>query len=296
MVRVAAIAAVLAVGLAAPRATAHAPASHGNDRWALIVGVSAHTGKMKPAIGAAGDAADTAQALRDAGFPSEHVRVLTGRDTSAANIRSGLDWLAAHSSESSFSVFHYSGHVKQQGGDADSDGEKVDEFLWPYDHQYIADGELAARLNGVRGWLWADIAGCESAGFNDGISGPRHLFTSSSAEAEKSYELPSEKRSVMTKLFVGDALLRGRGDANGDGRVSLQEAYVYAADNAPNVTRKQRRGPQHPHLYGGDGEEWFLNAPPPPPQPATESDRPQNQPPPPEDSAPPRNCVLSFCA
>jgi len=70
------------------------------------------------------------------------------------------------------------------------------------------------------------------------------------------------------KLFVTDAILARKGDTNDDSYVSLREAYVYAANNAPQITRGQRNGPQHPHLYGGDGgDQWFLKAPPPPPPP-----------------------------
>src|SRR6185503_15223382 len=99
--------------------------------------------------------------------------------------RAGLQWLVDRSSPTSFSVFHYSGHVKQLAGDRDHDGEAVDEFLWSQDNVFLADAELADAAHRLRGLGWFDIAGCEAAGFDDGISAPNRLFTASSREAEK---------------------------------------------------------------------------------------------------------------
>jgi hypothetical protein len=59
-------------------------------------------------------------------------------------------------------------------------------------------------------------------------------------------------------MMVDEAILQRRGDANHDGRVSVNEAFNYAADQAPRYTAGQVQGPQHPVMAGGDGSEWFL--------------------------------------
>ena len=242
-----------------------------SERWALIVGVTDYAGRTASTTAGAADADDFRQALLQNGFREDHIVTLTERQATAANIRNGFDWLAQRSSEGSFSVFHFSGHVKQIGGDRDRDGEKLDEYLWPHDNVFISDAELANRVRAIQGLVWVDIAGCEAAGLDDGLSGPTRLFTASSQETEKSYEYPPWNNSVFTGLEIDEAFLQGLGDRDGNGKVSIQEAFAHAHERAPQMTAKQKRGAQHPHSAGGSGPEWFLDgppAPPPPPPPA----------------------------
>lgn len=282
-----ALAVLLLATLHGGSASAGPPAA--SRRTALIIGVSSHL-KGRPAspYGGAGDAAAMREALQRAGWADDQIRVLTGTAATGANIRSGIQWLAERAGPDSFSVFHYSGHVYQRNGDLDRDGENLDEFLVPYDAaSIISDRELSQRLGGVKGWLWTNISGCEAAGFNEGgtLEGPRRLFTGSSLEHEKSYERPDWKRSVYTGLLATEGMNNGQGDANGDGQVSIQEAFRHAEREAPVMTAKQRKGAQHPYLAGGDGSEWFLKPPPPPPPPPA----PAGAPTPP---GPARFCIL----
>ena len=253
-----------------------------SERSALVVGISKYAGRTKPTVGGAGDAADFREALRRAGWRDDQMMVLTDGAATAAGIRTGLRWLRERSGDSSFSVFHYSGHVKLQGRDRDRDGEALDEYLWPHDNRFISDRELADQLRGVRGRLWVDIAGCEAAGFDDGLSGPSRLFTASSGETEKSYERPDWANSVFTGLMVDQGMLQGRADADRNRHVSIQEAFRLAAREAPGMTARQKKGPQHPFIAGGDGSDWFLQPPPPPP-------------PPPAARPPSRPCLLGVC-
>ncbi len=276
-----------AVAIAAvPAPAAGAPGA--GERSALIVGVSRHAGgRPVGTVGGAGDARALQEALRRAGWRDDQMRVLIDAGATAAAIRDGISWLYNRSTESSFSIFSYSGHTFQRDGDPDRDGEALDEFLVPYDTPNImADREVAERLRPIRGWLWANFAGCEAAGFDEaGLSGPQRLVTASSAEPEKSYERPDWKMSVFVGLLVDEAILRNRGDANGDGAVSIQEAFAYAAREAPAMTATQSRGPQNPQLFGGDGQPWYLGTPPPPPAPAPVPGPPPRQ----------RLCIAFLC-
>lgn len=251
------------------------------ERWALVVGIGDYAGRTVDTHGGLGDARDLRRALLESGWPASHIVELTERHATAAAIREGLEWLARRSSPDSFSVFHFSGHVKQLRGDRDGDGEQLDEYLWAADNRFIVDRELTQRLRSVRGRVWVDIAGCEAAGFDDGLSGPRHLFTASSREQEKSYEVPEWRNSVFTGLLVDQGMLR-RSAAGEDGRVSIQDAFRFAAERAPKMTARQRTGPQHPVLRGGGGAEWFLGDPPPAPA------KPQGQ-------REQRRCFLAAC-
>jgi hypothetical protein len=250
---------VSALGGAVPAAAAPAPAA--GERWALIVGVDRFQGKTRPNYGAVADAADFRAALLKAGWADDHIKVLTDGGATAGSIRAGLQWLVERSGPNSLSVFHYSGHVKQVGST---------EYLWPHDNAFIADTELAASIRQLKGQAWIDISGCEAAGFDEGISAPNRLFTASSRANEKSYEIPDRAQSVFTLLEIEQAMLQGAGDANRDGRVSVQEAFEYAAVRAPQFTAGQKQGAQHPVMAGWDGTPLFLDAvaaPPAPPAP-----------------------------
>ena len=256
-----------------------APAAASDERWAVLVGVNDYAGRTVDTHGSIGDVRDLRQVLVAAGWPESNIVELTDRHASAASIRDALRWLAAKSSSGSMSVFHYSGHVKQLGGDRDRDGEALDEYLWAWDNRFIADRELAESLRRVQGKVWVDIAGCEAAGFDDGLSGPRHLFTASSREVEKSYEQPAWGNSVYSGLMIDQGMLRRGAQADADGRISIQSAFAYAAERAPRVTANQSHGPQHPVIAGGDGQPWHLAPPPPRAQPASEG----------------RRCLLGIC-
>lgn len=242
------LAGVLGGLLVAPIASA-APAA--GERWALIVGVDHFLGATRPNFGAVNDAADVRQALLKAGWADDHIKVLTDGAATAGAVRAGLQWLVDHSSPTSMSVFHYSGHVKQIGST---------EYLWPHDNSFIPDTELAGKIRQLKGQAWVDISGCEAAGFDEGISAPNRLFTASSRATEKSYEIPDMGQSVFTLLLVEQGLVNGAADANADRKVSVQEAFAYAAARAPQLTSGQAQGPQHPVMAGWDGSPLYLDA------------------------------------
>jgi hypothetical protein len=256
------VALVATLVVASPFAVASAAPSPEARKTALLIGIGEYQGRTKSLPGSAGDAAVIREALLRNGWEDANIKMLVDEAATAANIRAELAWLVDQSSDDGFSVFAYSGHVKQKPGDEDGDGEGNDEFIWPHDNAFISDGELAASLTALRGDAWISFAGCESAGFDDGISGPRRLFTGASQEIEKGYERPDWKMSVYNGLMVDQGFLQGQGDVDGNGAVSIQEAFNHAATIAPEMTATQRFGPQHPHLAGGDGTEWFLSPPP----------------------------------
>ena len=235
------------------------------DKWALVVAVNRYKPPTKMA-GAPKDPETMRQALIKHGFPADHIKVLSEQAATAANVRSEMDQMARQAGPGSLSALYFGGHVKQKRGDVDRDGEDIDEFLWMWDNQFISDAELGQRMRAVPGRVWVAISGCEAAGFDDGISSPRHLFTASSKETENSYTI-ADGHSVFAGLMVRDALLGGHGDADGNGAVSVQEAFDHALTLAPQQTVDSSNGPQTPQIAGGDGSQWFLQ-PPAPPAPA----------------------------
>ena len=243
------------VAVAAPAPTA--------EKWALIIGITDYDGGTRDTVGGANDAAVVQEALLANGWPAAHIRMLVNADATAANIRAGMDWLVQNSTPTSFSVFHFSGHTKQaDSGHSGGDVEQFHEFLWSAQNQFVSDREVGLRMRALQGHAWINMSNCEAAGFEDGFAGPTKLFTAASREDQKGYERYETGHSIMTGLMVKDALLGGAGDADGNGRVSLHEAFKYAALHAPAQSEGGEYGPQNPVMMGGDdGGQWFLGAP-----------------------------------
>ena len=249
---------------ALPGVAPASPFNHGDDRWALIIGIDHFVGRTRPNVGAVGDAVAFSDLLRQKGWRPERMRVLTDQAATADAIRSGMQWMVDNCGPSSYCVVHYSGHTKQMN--APGDGERLHEFLWPHDGRFISDTEFGSYMRQLRGYAWVDVSACEPAGFDHGISSPRRLFTAAAQESEKGFEDPGWGRSVWTGLLVDQALLGRQGDGNGDGHVTLREAIAYANPRATEMTARHTPGPQHPYVAGGEETEWF--GPPAPARPA----------------------------
>jgi hypothetical protein len=215
------------------------------DRWALLVGITDYRSPVHDTVAGAQDIAVVRDTLLKAGWRSDHIKVLTDRAATGKALQDGLTWLIQHSSSSTVSVFHYSGHVKQRDGH---------EYLWPVDNAFYSDTSVTQAMRAVRGTSWTNIAGCEAAGFNDGLADRNHLFSASSAADEKSYEYPQWKMSVWTGVLWDQGLRKAGADTDADGHVTVQEAIKWGAPRAAQITRDQRpHGPQHPYLAGGTG-------------------------------------------
>lgn len=259
------VALIVAMGVLAPLQPGTAAPRHGVERFAVVIGISKYKSPTKATVGGAGDAAVVRETLLRSGFRSENIVTLVDGGATLDASRNAMRWLVERSREDTFTVFHFSGHVKLASNDPDRDGEKVDEQLWFADNRFMVDREFVETLRGLRGDSWVNVAGCEAAGFDDGLSSPRRLVTASSQEPEKSYERPDWGQSVFVGLLIDQGILQGRADANGDRHVAIQEAFAYAAERAPAMTRSQSYGPQHPYIAGGGDGHWFVNPPPPPP-------------------------------
>jgi caspase domain-containing protein len=270
----------------APRSTGFSGKAAPGEKpnvWAVVVGIQNYQGSTHHTYGGLGDTVVFQKLLARQGWPDSHVLVLADGQATIANIRSAMQWLVAHSSPDTFTLFHYSGHVCIASTGSCAGGHT---HLWSVDNRFISEDEFSQNMRGLQGQAWVDVSGCEAAAFDRGISSPLRLFTGSSGATEKSYENQSWQESVWTGLLVDQGLLQGRADSNGDHRVSVQEAVGWAKPQASQMTEGQAHGPQHPVSYGGgDGAGWYLNAPqptdrqPPPPPPPGGGNQPPSSPP-----------------
>lgn len=174
------------------------------------------------------------------GFDRANVHVLENR--SAAEILDQVEALASGPPMSVF-VFYYSGH-------ADAAALHPASTLLPIDL-------LASRLRRVPADLRLQILDACQSGAGARAKGSRpaspfsvrvedeastgDILVSSSAADEQSFE--SEHGGLFTLSWT--AGLRGAGDANGDGQVTLSEVYSYAYAQTLRSTLGAATGPQH---------------------------------------------------
>jgi hypothetical protein len=231
--------------------SAFAPAER---RYAFLVGVTRYRKPTHNTIAGASDAVFIRSMLLAAGWLPQNIKIVTNEGATGASVRSGLSWLAARSTPGSFTLFHFSGHVKQAGGQ---------EKLWPYDRQFVPDREMASILNQGSGKMWVDIAGCEAAGFIENLPSSRVLVSTSSKSTQKSYEYPQWGESVWTGLLFDLGLGQGQADANRNGTTTVGEALRYATYYAQSITLRQRPyGRQTPQVAGDGVRGWTLENPP----------------------------------
>ena len=262
----------------------NSPSSNQSNSWAVLIGISHYQGNTEPTYGGDGDVAVFQSLLQQAGWAGSHILVLTEGAATAAGIRSAMSWLVNHSSPDSFTLFHYSGHVCEQGRGPCGGNEK---YLWGADNVLISDVEFGQTMRGLRGWSWIDVAGCEAGAFDQSLSSSQRLVTGSSMSNETSYEYPPWHESVWTGTLVDQGMLQG-GAASGPGPISIQHAVAWAKQRVADMTSGQSAGVQHPYANGGTGD-WYLDST----APAQQGGQPGGPPPPPPSSAPPSTSPTS---
>lgn len=218
------------------------------NRWALLIGVQDYAGNVHSTYGARGDVSAARTALLRSGWRSDHIKVLLDGQATASAIIDAMAWLAARSGPSTFTLFHYSGHICIASRGPCPAGHT---WLWGFDNRFIPETTVGSLLGQVQGRAWFDFAGCEAGAFNVGLSSPKRLFSASSQADETSYEQPAWKQSVWSGLVWDQAFLKGKAGAKPN-RATIGQMVAYGKANAPRVTAKQAAGPQHPVVAGGD--------------------------------------------
>lgn len=224
------------------------------NRFAFLAGVTRYRKPTHDTIAGAQDVQFIRSLLIASGWPAENIRMVTDEQATGGAIRQGLQWLASKSTPGTFTFFHFSGHVKQEGGH---------EKLWPYDRDFVTDTFLASALKRGSGKLWVDIAGCEAGGFFEDLPSSRVLVSGSSKSSQKSYEFPQWGESVWSGLVYDLGLAQGQADADKDGTTTVGEALRWATYYAQAITlHQQPNGRQTPQVAGDPVRGWTLDNPP----------------------------------
>jgi hypothetical protein len=208
----------------APRSsrTNYASGSKDGGVWAVVVGIDDYPGGDADLRAAVADAREVDSALAAYGVPANHRLVLLDQQATGDNIRGALAWMANRASADSTAVFFYSGHVRQVAGDADRDGEVIDEAIVAADGDNVYDGQVADLFRGLDARsAWIGIAACYGAGFDDALA-PGRILTAAAGENDVAYENSSLGRSYMVEYMVRRAMLQGKAPA------SVQDAFAWA--------------------------------------------------------------------
>jgi hypothetical protein len=257
------LALVIAAWVARPGVAHAQSASDDVVPYAIVVGSNAAGPGQDDLRFAERDAARVAEVLRELGaYPAKHVRTVLA--PSPATLLGAIDDVASlvaadqAAGRRTLVFFYYSGHARASG--------------LVLGNQEVALDDLRARLTSLPATVTIVVLdACQSGAFTR-VKGaePAADFSynasarfdaagiavmASSSASELSQESDFLEGSYFTHhLLVG---LRGGGDRDRDGRVSLDEAYRYAYDQTLLATAQTAVGSQHVSLevdLKGQGE------------------------------------------
>jgi hypothetical protein len=229
-------------------------------RWAIAVGANAGDPSEVTLRYAGQDARRVARVLRDVGgFAPEDVLVLTGVD--AEELRRALISVNARirsSAGGSLLFVYYSGHADAEALHLGGTRLPLSELRDLVTGSPARAGVLV--IDACRSGALTRVKGGHQGPSFD-IRAEHRLqeargtaFLTSSAAGEDAQESDRLGGSFFTHYFV--SALLGAADANGDGAVTLGEAFAYASERTVAATATTVSGPQHPtygfHLSGRD--------------------------------------------
>jgi hypothetical protein len=252
--------------LAAYPARARADASPTAPRthaYAVIVGDNVGGSGQQPLRFAEDDAQRVAQVLVELGhYDASDVRTLLRPD--AAHLLAAVDDVATRAranserGEPTQVLFYFSGHARATAvnlGDEELSLATLRDKL-----RAVPSTITIVVLDACQSGSFSRIKGAQPAAdfsYNSvsGITQKGLAVMASSTAEELSQESDQLKSSYFTHHLV--TALRGAGDADGDGRVSLDEAYRYAYRRTLASTARTKVGEQHVTLetdLAGQGE------------------------------------------
>jgi hypothetical protein len=239
-------AAIFAEEFPAHAAATQDPADPATTHWAVIIGVNDYEGRVGNTFGSVPDALVLRQILLDRGWRDDHILLLTDRAASHDRIVRAIEWLERSTDERSTVVFSKSGHIRHSGGRTG---------LWPANNQYLWAEDFGRMIGAVRAdKMWISLQGCHAAGMSaPGVEGPGRVVTYSSPVTQKSFEDPETGHSLQGFYMFVEGIRDGWGDADGDGRVSVQEAHAFGAPRA----EIRSAGQQSPVMVDGLGGRPF---------------------------------------
>jgi hypothetical protein len=243
---------VAAVALAAALAPGRADAQV--ERYAVVIGNNQGAADEAPLRWAEDDAAKIARVLRElGGFSAENTVVLRGENAEA--IRRALiatnDRIRTRPGASGRAMLlvYFSGHADAAAlhlGRSTLEHAELRQLVRGSSaamRLLIVDACRSGALTRLKGGRdappFAITLDAATGGASEGA-----VFLTSSAVNEDAQESDEIRGSFFTHALASGLL--GAADADGDGRVMLEEAYRYAYDSTLRASSRTLAGPQHP--------------------------------------------------
>ena len=241
------LAPLLAAGLLGANASAATPTP---ARAAIIVGANAAATGRKPLRFAHRDAKEVAAVLNSVGSfnPDEtHVLLDPTPERLLSTVDRELDRLAKAEGPTML-VFYYSGHADERSLFPSGRALPFDSIRQRLDNA-AAVGVRIGIIDTCRGGGWTGTRGLEDAEPFEvrmpfDLSSEGSVLIASSSGLENAHESEVLRGGFFTHHW--NAALRGAGDRNGDGEVTLTEAYDYAKQLTIRDTAMRTTTPQHP--------------------------------------------------
>jgi caspase domain-containing protein len=190
---------------------------------------------------------DTMLELGD--FEPDHIVLLKGKGRDA--LLAALERVERHvveekaKGEPTLLVIYYSGHAGPRGLELGADRVSFEEI-----REATVRSSAAARVvivDACEAGALTQVKGAQAANVDFAL--PEHevqgtAFVASTAVGEVAQESARLQGSFFTHHL--DVALRGAGDIDGDGHVTLVEAFQYTAGRTVSATAGTATGPQHP--------------------------------------------------
>ena len=198
--------------------------SSGQDKWAVIIGISDYDGRTNDLWNPRNDALEIKEILAAYGY--NYALALDGAATKD-NFIVLLDWLIAHEGPSSEVVFFYSGHGSRTADgswDTDVEADGNDECLVSWDLYAVTDSYMASRFAELETNHFAAIyASCHSGGMFDEPSEVRDggLYIAAAEADQYGWDYLDLENTLFFYYFGDRGLLNGPYD-------NLQDAFWYA--------------------------------------------------------------------
>jgi len=228
------------------------PKLFSGNKYAVVIGISDYYGSSSDLRYCDDDAWDVYYALTgEYGFPSGNIYMLLDSQATYANILGAVDWLKNSAGSGDIAVFTYSGHGSYGTGDPDGDGESTDECIIPWELSRLWDGTLASYMSGISASkVWISFDSCFAGGMVDyGISKSGRIVSMACRSNEYAGESSSVRNGFYTYLMIDRGMRRGYADLNGDGYISVEEAFTYCSNNMGYYSYSQH--PQINDQYSG---------------------------------------------
>jgi len=209
-----------------------AEASDPVERYAVLYGVEDYPDPASDLLYSEDDVCDLKHRLVDyCGFTYDRMRYRTGSYATTANLASDMAWLAANADANDIVLFYFAGNSSQdaEGNYADLyDGCVSTAQLDAYFDALPAD-KLLALFDCDDAWTFlADLAVEGRLLAASGSFGEKRHEYADAAFSAAAAESGDSGNGAFTHYFV-EALAKQAADASGNGLVSAEEAFAYAA-------------------------------------------------------------------